>query len=117
MDCQGKMQDLRDDMSNAELLAESITSVYRERTLMGDRFIRRLLRRELYLSAEQCVRWGLVSAILAPPSGWVPTWVVAPRLAPTRVAPRLVPIRAAAPAAPAGGRGGAAPQPQSSSRM
>jgi len=111
MDCQDKMQDLQDDMSNAELLAESITLVYRERMLMGDRFIRRLLRRELYLSAEQCVRWGLVSAILAPPPGWVPTRVVAPRLAPTRAAAPAVP------AAPAGGRGGAAPQPQSSSRM
>jgi len=55
-DCSGKLQDVRDDVANAELLTETMVVVYRERTLMGEQLIRRLLRRELCLSTEQCAR-------------------------------------------------------------
>jgi len=77
-DCSGKMQDVLDDVANAELVTEALVASYRKRTLMSEPHIRRLLRRELWLTPEQCVRWGIVSAVLASP--WVPASPGAPRL-------------------------------------
>jgi len=112
-DCSGKLQDVRDDVANAELLTETMVAVYRDRTLMGEQLIRRLLRRELCLGTEQCVRWGIASAVLAAPRGWVPTRVAVPRLAPNRGQRG----RAAAAAAAAAANASGAPQPQSTSFM
>jgi len=79
-DCSGKMQDVRDNVANAELVTEALVASYRERTLMSEQDIRRLLRRELWLTPEQCVRWGIVSAVLVRPPPWVLAAPGAPRL-------------------------------------
>jgi ATP-dependent protease ClpP protease subunit len=55
----GKFEFLKDEMSNSEQLMETLRTLYTEKTKMTPKRVRNLLKKELTLSASQCVRFGI----------------------------------------------------------
>jgi len=60
----GKFDELLDEVSNSKMLMDTIMGIYRSRTRLGNKKIAMLLRKELNMSAEQCVEHGLAGGVL-----------------------------------------------------
>lgn len=60
----GKYDELVDEVVNSKMVMASMQQIYRERTALGKKKISALLKKELNLSATQCVRYGLARALL-----------------------------------------------------
>jgi ATP-dependent Clp endopeptidase proteolytic subunit ClpP len=59
----GKFQDLEDEMANSQALMKRIKSIYKSETVMPSKDIRTLLKREMYLSADQCIEYGIAHSV------------------------------------------------------
>jgi ATP-dependent protease ClpP protease subunit len=59
----GKFQDLEDEMANSQALMKRIKSIYKSETAMPYKDIRTLLKREMYLSADQCIEYGIAHSV------------------------------------------------------
>lgn len=67
----GKYEELKDHMQNFTKDMERMQKIYEAKTTMSARKLRKLLKKDLYLDAEQCLHYGLVNEVLRPPS-WAP---------------------------------------------
>lgn len=67
----GKYEELKDHMQNFTKDMERMQKIYEAETTMSARKLKRLLKKDLYLDAEQCLHYGLVHEVLRPPS-WAP---------------------------------------------
>lgn len=70
LDC--KYADMVDEMQNSHCMMEKIETLYVTRTGMDVEHCRMLLRQEIDMDAERCVREGLVHEILVAPSSCAP---------------------------------------------
>ena len=60
----GKYADLIDEMENSHQLMETIKSIYKQFTTMKTKKLNSLLKKELTMSASECVEYGVVSGVL-----------------------------------------------------
>lgn len=60
----GKYEEMKDDMENNHSLMKRIQDIYLENTKIPSKVLKELLKRDLLLDAEQCLKYGLVDAIL-----------------------------------------------------
>lgn len=63
----GKYADLIDELENSHQLMNSFREVYRERTKLKKKRIDALLKKELTMTASQCVKFGVVEALVCGP--------------------------------------------------
>jgi ATP-dependent protease ClpP protease subunit len=59
----GKFEEFKDEMKNQESLMESIKNIYLKRTNMTKKKMEELLRHDLWLNAQECIKLGLVDEI------------------------------------------------------
>lgn len=59
----GKHQDLLDESKNASNLMQSLTAIYLSETRLGERRIKKLMAQELELTTDQCIKFGIVTAL------------------------------------------------------
>lgn len=63
----GKYEELKDHMHNFTKDMERMQKVYETETRIPVRKLKKILKKDLYLDAEQCVRYGLVHDVIRPP--------------------------------------------------
>jgi ATP-dependent protease ClpP protease subunit len=66
----GKFEELKDHMQNYTKDMERMQRVYEAETTIPPRKLKKILKKDLYLDAEQCLNYGVVGEIITPPS-WV----------------------------------------------
>lgn len=66
----GKYEELKDHMQNFTKDMERMQQVYEAETDIPSRKLKKILKKDLYLDSEQCLRYGLVDEVIKPPS-WV----------------------------------------------
>jgi ATP-dependent protease ClpP protease subunit len=60
----GKFEELRDDMTNNELLMRTITDIYTQHTRIPKKKLKEMLKRDLWWDAKTCLEYGLVDDII-----------------------------------------------------
>ena len=56
----GKYDELMDEKVNSDKCMEIVKTIYKENSKMKDKKLNNLLKRELYLTAEECINEGIV---------------------------------------------------------
>ena len=64
----GKFEELKDHMQNFTKDMERMQAVYEAETTIPARKLNKILKKDLYLDADQCLRYGLVYEVIKPPS-------------------------------------------------
>ena len=64
----GKFEELKDHMQNFTKDMERMQKIYEDTTTIPERKLKKILKKDLYLDAEQCLHYGLVNEIIKPPS-------------------------------------------------
>lgn len=62
----GKYEEIKDEISNLNVLMEHVCRLYEGFTSIPRKTLDGLLKRDLWLPAEQCLAWGLVDEIEGP---------------------------------------------------
>lgn len=60
----GKFEEFLDEKKNLDMLMERIRRIYRTYTKMDDKLINTLLKKDLYLTSDVCLKYGLVDEII-----------------------------------------------------
>lgn len=55
----GKWEDLKDEHKNCQSIMKQLKSVYLKNTKLGEKKVDELLQREILLTADECVKYGL----------------------------------------------------------
>ncbi len=54
-----KFEDVKDEMNNLQRLMDKVIGIYREYTNLPEKKLKRLMRHDVYLDAEQCVKYDI----------------------------------------------------------
>ena len=60
----GKFEEIKDEMENLELLMDNIKRIYTLHTSIPKRDLDKILKRDIWLNHEKCLKWGLVDEIV-----------------------------------------------------
>lgn len=60
----GKYEDLKDHVNNCDKYMERFRKIYSEHTELPEKKLNRLLKRDLYLDATDCLKWKIVQSVL-----------------------------------------------------
>lgn len=64
----GKYEELKDHMQNFTKDMERMQQVYESETQIPTSKLKKILKKDLYLDVSQCLRYGLVTEVIRPPS-------------------------------------------------
>ena len=59
----GKMSEIEDDFANLKQLMDKIKDIYKEHTNIPKKELNELLKHDLWLNSEKCIKYGLVDEI------------------------------------------------------
>jgi ATP-dependent protease ClpP protease subunit len=59
----GKYEELVDDMENNNKLMDAIKNIYLSKTKIPEKFLKDVLKRDIYFDAKECLKYGLVDKI------------------------------------------------------
>jgi len=62
----GKFEELKDEMAMCEKLMELVKRIYKRETDIPDKMFKTLMKRDVYLSPEECLEFGIVHEIAYP---------------------------------------------------
>jgi ATP-dependent Clp endopeptidase proteolytic subunit ClpP len=62
-ECWGKMSEIEDEVANLKALMMKLKSIYKEHTAIPKNELKRLLKHDLWLNAEQSLEYGLVDEL------------------------------------------------------
>ncbi len=62
--CGGTHENFKDEAKNLEMLSEKIQNIYLEYTKFTRDDLKEILKHDIYLSAEECIKYGLADEIL-----------------------------------------------------
>lgn len=62
--CGGTHENFKDEVKNLELLSEKVKKVYLEHTKLNSSDLDEMLKHDIYLSANDCLNYGLVDEII-----------------------------------------------------
>jgi len=62
----GKYEEIKDEMSNIDVLMDHLRNIYSSFTAMPKKTLDATLKRDIWMSADQCLAWGLVDEIVGP---------------------------------------------------
>ena len=60
----GKYEEFEDEKKNLDLMMKMIKNVYREYTKIPEKKLNEILKRDLMLDANTCLKWRLVDEII-----------------------------------------------------
>ena len=60
----GKYEEIKDEMKLMDMAMKNLIAVYTTKTKMSEEQVREYLKRDTWFNAKECVRYGLVDAIL-----------------------------------------------------
>jgi ATP-dependent protease ClpP protease subunit len=59
----GKFEDFKDQMHNLEKFMDRFREIYTRETQIPEKRLSKLLKRDLYMDAKRCLKWGVVDTI------------------------------------------------------
>lgn len=59
----GKYEDIKDEMENCTRLMEHLKEIVRERTQLPEKKVNRMMKHDVMMSAEKCLKYGVVDGI------------------------------------------------------
>ncbi len=65
-ECWGKMSEIEDEVSNLKALMVKLKSIYKDHTTIPKNELKRLLKHDLWLNADQSIEYGLVDELWTP---------------------------------------------------
>jgi len=60
----GRYDELKDEMSNSDRLMSMIKTIYKKNSSMPKKTINGIIKKEIYLSSDECLDYGLVHSII-----------------------------------------------------
>ena len=60
----GKYEDLKDEMQNTDVLMETIQKIYVSKSSIPENKIRKIIKKELTMSASKCLKYELIDKII-----------------------------------------------------
>ena len=60
----GKMEEINDHHCNSIKLMETIKSIYAEHAKFSPKKLKKILKKDIWLNAEECLKYGLVDKII-----------------------------------------------------
>ena len=60
----GKFENMKDDMQNCNLFMDKINEIYGEYTKIPKNILKDILKRDIYMDAKTCLKYGLVDKII-----------------------------------------------------
>ncbi len=60
----GKYHEFLDEVENQNLLMDKVKSIYKKKTKLTDELLDEMLKHDLWLTADQCLEYGLIDKIL-----------------------------------------------------
>jgi len=60
----GKYEEIKDETKNLEMLMSKLKHIYKRRTKLKDKFLDDLLKHDIFLEANECLKYGLVDEII-----------------------------------------------------
>jgi len=58
-----KFEELKDEVRNLETLMGKMVDVYRQCTELPEKKLARMMKHDIYLSSEQCIKYGIATAV------------------------------------------------------
>ena len=62
--CSGTHENIKDETKNLQMLSEKIKKIYLENTKFTNSDLDEILKHDIYLSSEECLKYGLVDCII-----------------------------------------------------
>ena len=62
----GKYDDMKDEMKNCDKFMEMIKELYEEHCNIPSKKMKKLMKKDVYLTPAVCIKWGIVDDILEP---------------------------------------------------
>jgi len=59
----GKFEDFKDQMHNLEKFMDRFREIYTRETQIPGHKLKKLLKRDLYMDAKRCLKWGIVDSV------------------------------------------------------
>ena len=59
----GKFEDFKDQMHNLEKFMDRFREIYTRETQIPEKRLSKLLKRDLYMDAKRCLKWGIVDSV------------------------------------------------------
>lgn len=59
----GKFEDFKDQMGNLKQFMNRFQEIYLKETKVPERKLKKLLKRDIYMDAKRCLKWGVVDSI------------------------------------------------------
>jgi len=59
----GKFEDFKDQMENLEKFMERFREIYLRETQIPEEKLHKLLKRDRYMDADKCLKWGIVDSV------------------------------------------------------
>ena len=59
----GKFEDFKDQMENLEKFMVRFREIYTRETQIPEKKLNKLLKRDLYMDAKKCLKWGVVDSV------------------------------------------------------
>ena len=60
----GKYEEFKDEMENLDMLMDRIKQIYQKHTTIPKTALANILKRDIWLDAQKCIKWGLVDEIV-----------------------------------------------------
>jgi len=60
----GKYHEFLDEVENQNLLMEKVKDIYKKKTKLKEKQLNEMLQHDLWLTADQCLEFGLIDKIL-----------------------------------------------------
>jgi len=60
----GKYEEFKDEMENLDMLMNRIKQIYQKHTTIPKTPLANILKRDIWLDAQKCIKWGLVDEIV-----------------------------------------------------
>jgi ATP-dependent Clp endopeptidase proteolytic subunit ClpP len=59
----GKFEDFKDQMQNLEKFMDRFREIYTRETQIPEKRLKKILKRDLYMDASKCLKWGIVDSV------------------------------------------------------
>lgn len=60
----GKHEEIKDDMQNSSLMMKLVKDFYKKNTKLSEKKIDKILKRDVYFNAEECIKMGFADEIM-----------------------------------------------------
>ena len=59
----GKYEELKDEIKTCDKLMNIIKKIYNEKTKIPNKKLKNMMKRDIYLTAEECVEYGIAACL------------------------------------------------------